>query len=383
VLSLHVDTGRGWRGGQSQVFNTVLGLREAGHRALLVAPPGGELFRRMLEGHDVLPLTPRSDVDLGAAWTLSRVLKQLRPDVVHAHDPHAISMAATAASIVGGERPVLVASRRGEFRIARNSFSRWKYSQVDCYIATCGAVRERLVVDGIPRERIAVVHDGVDVERIARLQPANVHAEFYLPARSPIVGNVAALAPHKGHHHLIEAAALVLRDVPDARFVIIGDGELRAALERQVQERHLTRHIVLAGFRADVLELTRGFDVFATSPIHEGMCLALVDAMAAGKPAVATRAGGIPEVMVDGETGFLVDVRDAATLAARIVALLRDEELRSRMGAAAQERAASAFSVKGMVQGVAGVYEEALRRGNSRSRREIRAPTDVQRVTPR
>ena len=114
-----------------------------------VAHPGGELFRRMRQGHDLLPLAPKSDVDLAAAWNLSRLLKRLEPDVVHAHDPHAVSMAATALSIIGKGRPGLVASRRAEFRIAMNSLSRWKYAQVDCFIATCDAVRSRLVADGI------------------------------------------------------------------------------------------------------------------------------------------------------------------------------------------------------------------------------------------
>jgi glycosyltransferase involved in cell wall biosynthesis len=356
VFSLHIDTGRGWRGGQSQVLNTVTGLRALGHRAVLVAHPRGELFRRMRQGHDLLPLTPKSDIDISAAWSLSRLLKQLRPDVVHAHDPHAVSMAATALSIVGRGTAVLVASRRSEFKIARNSFSRWKYSQVERFIASCDAIARRLEADGIARHRISIVYDGVDVDRIARMTPGNVHAAFYLPTHAPVVGNVAALAAHKGHQTLIDAAARVVREVPDARFVIVGDGDLRETLHRQIRDRHLERHVVLAGFRSDVLELMRGFDVFATSPIHEGMCLALVDAMAAGKAAVCTRAGGIPEVMVDGETGFLVEPRDDEALAGRIVLLLENELLRRQMGDAAQAQARAQFTIETMVAGTAAVY---------------------------
>lgn len=362
MFSMHVDSGRSWRGGQSQVLNTIVGLRAEGHRALLVAHPQGELFRRMQQGHDLLPLAPKSDVDLSAAWTLSRLLKQLRPDVVHAHDPHAVSMAATAASIVGPPAPALLAARRGEFRMAHNSFSRWKYSRVDCFIASCEAVRDRLAGDGIGRDRVAVVYDGVDVERIAAVEPANVHAEFYLPTHAPVVGTVAALAAHKGPQYVIEAAARVLRDVPDARFVIVGDGELRGALERQIRDGRLERHVFLAGFRTDVIELMRGFDIFATAPVHEGMCLALVDAMAAGRPAVATRAGGIPEVMADGETGFLVAPRDAGALAERLVRLLQDEALRRAMGAAALARARERFTVERMVRDTAAVYAATVRR---------------------
>jgi glycosyltransferase involved in cell wall biosynthesis len=270
-------------------------------------------------------------------------------------------MAATALSITSPTpKPPLVASRRIEFRIAQNSFSRWKYSQIDCFVANSGAIRDRLVGDGIPRTKITIVNEGVDVERIVRMPAGNVHAPFYLPTHSPVVGNVAALVPHKGQQHLIDAAALVVRDVPDARFVIVGDGELREALERHIKEKHLERHVFLAGFRADALELTKGFDLFAMSSVSEGMCTALVDAMAASKAAVATTAGGIPEVMVDGETGFLVPPRDHHAMAEKLVLLLKDEGLRARMGEAALRRARERFTVERMVEGTAAVYARLL-----------------------
>jgi glycosyltransferase involved in cell wall biosynthesis len=208
----------------------------------------------------------------------------------------------------------------------------------------------------------------VDVDRIARLEPASVHAAFYLPVGSPVVGNVGALAAHKGHRHLVDAAVLVRRELPDARFVIVGDGDQRTSLERHIRDAGLERHVFLAGFRADVLEMIGGFDLFAAAPLHEGMCLPLVDAMAAGKAAVATRAGGIPEVMVDGTTGFLVEPRDHRAMAERIVQLLRDERLRARLGAAAQARAREHFSIIRMVEGTAAVYDAvSTMRNRSRS----------------
>jgi len=343
---------------------TVTGLRAIGHRAALVAHPNGELYRRMSEGLDLIPLAPRNEIDLAAAWRLSRVIKQLRPEILHAHDPHAVAMAATALSIASPTpRPLLVASRRVEFRLAQNSFSRWKYGQVDCFIANSGPIRDRLVADGISPAKTTIVHEGVDVDRIARMPAANVHAEFFLPTHAPIVGNVAALVPHKGQQHLIDAATLVVRDVPDARFVIVGDGELRTSLEQQIHRRHLERHIMLAGFRVDALELTKGFDLFAMSSVSEGMCTALVDAMAASKAAVATSAGGIPDVLVDGETGFLVPPRDHQALAQRIVQLLRDEPLRRSMGTAGFNRARQKFTVERMVEGTAAVYARLVTAG--------------------
>jgi glycosyltransferase involved in cell wall biosynthesis len=361
MFSLHIDTARGWRGGQGQVKHTVLGLRQRGDRAVLVAHPEGELFKRMSEGLDLVPLAPRNEVDLAAAWRLSRVLKQYAPDVIQAHDPHAAAMAAMALSITSPTpKPPLIATRRVDFHIAHNSFSRWKYGQVDRFIAITNAIADMLVADGIPRSKISLVNEGVDVERIVGLPVADVHAECFLPVGSPVVGNVAALVPHKGQHYLIEAAAMVVRQVPDVRFVILGEGELRETLEREIKHKHLERHVFLAGFRGNPLELTKSFDVFVMSSLTEGLCTALVDAMAASRPTVATTAGGIPEVVVDGETGFLVPPKDAKALADRIVQLLKDPVLRERMGQAGLARARACFTVERMVEETNAVYEREV-----------------------
>jgi L-malate glycosyltransferase len=366
MFSLHVDTTQTWRGGQSQVRYTVLGLRALGHRAALVADPSGALFQRMSEGLDLVPLSTRGEIDLAAAWRLSRVLKQLRPEILHAHDPSGVAMAATALSIASPRpRPALVASRRIEFPIARNSFSTWKYSQVDRFLAISRAVRDRLIADRIPSSKIEIVHEGVDVERLVSLPHGNLHAALFLPTHSPIVATIGALVAQKDHHTLVEAAAIVVKQVSDVRFVILGEGDLRPHLEKQIKHLHLERHVFLAGFRADVLELLKDVDVFALSSTHEGMCTSLLDAMAAEKPAVATAVGGVPEVVDDVETGFLVPPREPEALAARIVQLLKDPALRRRMGRAGLERVRRLFTVERMVQETAAAYQtlvEPLRR---------------------
>jgi L-malate glycosyltransferase len=358
MFSLHIDTARTWRGGQNQVLATVMGLRSLGHRTMLIAHSAGELRQRAAEGLDLIPLTPRMEMDLGAAWRLSRVLKQLKPDIVHAHDPHAVAMAALALSMSTQlAKPPLVAARRVDFHLKGNSLSRWKYRQVDCFICASDAIRTMLVADGVSPARAVTVHEGIDVDRVRAAPPAKLHEELWLPHHAPIVGNVAALVPHKGQRHFIEAARLVLPHVPDARFVIAGEGELRPSLEKQIKDHHLEKHVVLAGFRADVLSVHKAFDIFVMSSVTEGLGTSLLDAMAAGKPIVATRAGGIPEVVVDGETGFIVEPRDHAAMAEAIVRLLKDEALRNRMGAAGRARVESRFSSERMVQETLRVYK--------------------------
>lgn len=358
MFSLHIDTARTWRGGQNQVLTTVLGLRSLGHRTLLVAHSNGELRRRAEEGLDLVSLAPKTEMDLSAAWRLSRVLKQLTPDIVHAHDPHGVAMAGLALSMSTRlAKPPLVAARRVDFHLRGSSLSRWKYRQVDCFICASEAIRQMLIGDGVPPARTVTVHEGIDLEHVDAATPASLHEELWLPHHAPIVGNVAALVPHKGQRHLIEAARLVLPQVPDVRFVIAGEGELRPALERQIKEHHLEKHVLLAGFRPDVLSLHKAFDIFVMSSITEGLGTSLLDAMAAGKPVVATRAGGIPEVVVDGETGFLVPPRDHGAMATAIVKLLKDDGLRRRMGAAGRTRACTMFSAERMVKETLRVYE--------------------------
>jgi glycosyltransferase involved in cell wall biosynthesis len=357
IFSIHIDTARSWRGGQNQVLVTVMGMRAMGHRTMLVAHPGGELRQRAKEGLDLIPLAPKTEMDLSAAWRLSRVIKRLKPDVIHAHDPHGVAMAGLALSMSTQlAKPPLIASRRVDFHLRGGRMSRWKYRQVDFFICASEAIRLMLVADGVPDTRTCTVHEGIDIERVDSAPPAKLHEELWLPHHAPLVGNVAALTPHKGQRHLVEAAALVVRQVPDARFIIAGEGELRESLTRQIKEHHLEKHVMLTGFRPDVLSLHKAFDVFVMSSITEGLGTSLLDAMAAGKPTVASATGGIPEVVLDGVTGILVPPRDHAAMAAAIAKLLNDAALRERMGAAGRARAVERFSADRMLKETLSVY---------------------------
>ena len=213
-----------------------------------------------------------------------------------------------------------------------------------------------LVADGVPVVRAVTIHEGIDIGHVEAAPAADLHAELWLPHHAPVVGNVAALVPHKGQRHLIEAAAIVVKRVPDARFVIAGEGELRESLERQIKDRHLEKHVFLIGFRPDVLSVHKAFDIFVMSSVTEGLGTSLLDAMACGKPIVATTAGGMPEVVKDGKTGILVPPRDHEAMAQAIIRLLTDEEAQHSMGAAGQARARVYFSAERMVQDTYDVY---------------------------
>jgi glycosyltransferase involved in cell wall biosynthesis len=362
MFSLHVDTARTWRGGQAQVFMTVLGLRERGHRAILVAHPDGVLRQRASEGHDLIPLAPSSELDFASSWKLSRVIRQFKPDVVHAHDSHAVAMSVAALSMItSGQVPPLLMSRRVDFHIRKNALSKWKYNRVDVFICASDAIKKMLISDGVPDEKAVVVHDGVDVAKLDAVPAESIHQAFWLPHHAPVVANVAALVPHKGQRHLVDAAAIVVRHVPDARFVIFGEGELREQLERQIRAENLEKHVLLAGFRADVLALCKTTDLFVMSSITEGLGSALLDAMACRKAVVGTTAGGIPEAVVHGATGLLVEPRDDRALADAIISMLNDAETRAQYGEAGRRRVEEQFSEERLVDGVLGAYASVVR----------------------
>ena len=330
---------------------------------MLVAHREGELFRRASEGPDLVPLAPVNEIDLATAWKLSKIIREWKPEIVHAHDPHAVSMASLAMSFSAPDpRPKTIASRRVDFHLQSHAFSQWKYRQVDGFIAASHAIKQILVSDGIPAGRIEVVHDGIDVEKIQHRPVIDVHAEYWLPHGVPVIVNVGALVGHKGQKYLIEAMPLVLREVPDAHLIIFGEGDLRAPLEKQIKQLALAKRVLLPGFREDVMSLMKSADLFVMASVTEGLGSAVLDAMAMGHAVVGTRAGGIPEAVVPDETGLLVEPADAKALAAAIVRLLKDAALRKQLGEAGRARVTEQFGVDRLVDGTLEAYKRIASR---------------------
>lgn len=354
---VHVDSARGWRGGQNQVLLSAQGMAAAGHDVVVACQQGGVLEERAREaGLAVEALSFWGDISPPAVLGLRRLARRLRPQVVHAHDPHAVSASLLAVRLA--PRPRLVASRRVDFHL-RGALSRWKYRSCQRVIAASRAIAQVLEADGVARQRVHVVYEGVPLRQP---QPGGREAleALGVPAGAPVVGNVAALTDHKDHGTLLEAMAIVRRSLPQARLVIVGDGELRSALEARARGLGLAETVIFAGFRGDLDRLIPAFTVFCLSSHLEGLGTSLLDAMAFGRPIVATAAGGIPEVVVDGVTGRLVSPRDPAALAAALIAVLGDEPHRDEMGRAGRRRFEEHFTAERMVRETLAVYQEVV-----------------------
>ena len=369
IRTLHINTDRTFRGGELQVLLLMQGLAARGHPAELIAQPDGELARRAeTAGLCVHRIRMRRAVDPVALLRIGSMLRKIRPDIVHMHSGRAHTLGVAASALTGRGRRIV--SRRVVSPVGRSWLSRFKYRHgVDRYIAISEAVKGELLKIDVPAERVAVVYSCIAP---ARLEPeanrsAELRREWGIPPGAPMVGTVGAMCAAKGFRHFVDAVPRVLANVPAARFVLVGDGELRDELERRIASLDLPAGVLtLTGWRDDVPELLPCFDLFVSSSVEEGLGTTVMQAMAVGTAVVVTDAGGLPEVVGSGKAGLVVPADDAAALAGGIVRALNDPDLRARMARAGRDRAVERFTPEGMIEGTLAVYREVLERHGTR-----------------
>jgi glycosyltransferase involved in cell wall biosynthesis len=361
LRTLHIDTEHTWRGGEQQVFYLTTGLASRGHEVTIACQPGCPLAERARDaGIEAVEVRMRGEADFVAVLALRRLIRRRHFDIVHMHTSHAHTLGCAAAFLA--RRGRCIVSRRVDFGVAANLFSGFKYRHgVHRYIAISHAVKGILVEGGVDPALVDVVHSGIDLSRFEDVPASDLRREFAIPEGCPIVGNVAAMADHKGQRFLLDAVPHVLEAEPATRFFILGEGELRGQLEAQVRDLGIGEAVTFAGFRQDVPQWLRLFDVFVMSSHLEGLCTSVLDALAMRKPVVASDAGGLPEIIHNEETGLLVPAKEPVPLAAAIVRLIRDRDLGARMAARGRELVEREFSAGSMVEGTVRVYDEVMR----------------------
>ena len=357
---LHLNTERTWRGGEQQNLWLAAGLRDLGFESEVVAQPGSPLAERARAlGLAVHEVRMRGEWDFLAGRRLRRLYRERKPDLVHMHTSHAHTLGCLAALGKGG--PLTAVSRRVDFSIYRNflRLSRFKYLHLgDRFIAISAAVRDVMIRDGIPADRIEVVWSGVDVERLEKAPRKDLREVLCLPPGTPLVGDVAAFGWHKAQEVLVAAVPRLLEQVPDAHVVLVGEGECRPRVEAAARALGPAgERVHFSGFRDDVPSVLPSLDLFVMSSVMEGLCTSALDAQAVGVPVVASAVGGLVEAVADGESGLLVPPRDPRALADAMARLLLDGDLSASFGEAGRARVRERFSVKAMVEGTGRVYE--------------------------
>lgn len=355
-----VDPELGFGGGESQVLGLSVELIRMGHRAELLCDPRGELWRRARTvGILCHPLTVRNSLDLRAGIALRRLLRDQRFDLVHFHTARAHALAPYAQRMAGA----LIVTRRMDYRPNRY-VAPWLYGRaVDKAAAISRAVAQSLIAAGVPERNIEVVPSGVDCERFA---PPNADARsaaraaIGLSPEEVAIGAVGSLQPRKGHRYLIEALAILARRGLRPRCLIAGDGPLRAALNQQAAAAGLSEQVSLLGSLADPRTLFWALDIYVQPSLKEGLGVALMEAMACGLAVIASRAGGMAELIEDEVSGRLFPAADPAALSHALEELTLSQASRERTGQAARARIAEHFSMAAMARRTLALYLAAL-----------------------
>lgn len=302
--------------------------------------------------------------DPGTLWQLMRLMRCCKIDVVHTHlwcRSNVYGRAAAALARV----PVIVATEQGRITVRPPKRLLADYILgpfTDGFIAVSRAVKEHMVQQqGVPAHKIRVIYNGIDPNQFQVCESQTVvRRSLGLPVGVPLIGCVARLEPVKGHSYLIDAMAEIRAHLPQAILLIVGTGTAQVTLREKVRKQGLSGAVLFLGERQDIPTLLRAMDLFVLPSLDEGLGIALLEAMAMGLPVVATNVGGIPEVVDNGRTGILVPPQDSEALAQAVIALLRDEKRRQRMGMLGKERALSQFTAQRSAAQLETLYRSLL-----------------------
>ncbi len=354
---MHLETGRHLYGGALQVFYLLRGLHAQGVENVLVCSRGSDIGRAAADYAEVIEIPMAGDIDPRFGLGLGQAIKATRPDILHVHSRRGADWWGGLLARRFGV-PALVTRRvdNPESRVVAS----FKYGLYDRVASISQGICQVLRQAGVADEKLTLIHSAVDLERYR--QPADrawFAAEFGLAPQEKTVGVFAQMIPRKGHRTLLQAAAKILAAAPATRFIFFGKGPLRQELETFCREIGVEKQVLFAGFRDDLHRVFPNLDVLAHPAQMEGLGVSLLQAAAAGVPIVAGRAGGIPEVVADGDNGYLLDPFDVEGFAERISRLLTDPELAQVLGEGGK-RKSEAFSIAAMVTGYEKLYAEMI-----------------------
>jgi glycosyltransferase involved in cell wall biosynthesis len=318
-------------------------------------------------GRSINPLS-----DVVAFWKLYRLIKKGRYHIVHTHSSKAGVLGRIAAWLAG--TPIIVHTLHS---LVFHDYQPWLINRAwwmakkicapvtDFFISVSDIISEKAIAAGIaPREKFRTIYSGMELDWFlsAKFDATAVRREFGIRPEAPVVGKIARLFPLKGHDQLMDAAPEIVRRVPNVRFFLIGDGMLLEHLQRRAVEYGILENFVFAGLidRKRIPELISAMDVVVHTSLREGLARVLPQALAMGKPCVSFDIDGAPEVVIDGQTGYLVKAFDSATLADRVAALLEDGDLKIRFGENGRRRVDPNFRVEKMVGDISDVYQTLL-----------------------
>lgn len=338
----------------------------------VACPPNSQLWETLYQMNvKVIPIPLVGEIspakDYAAISSLIKHLHSTRTMILHAHSSKGALVGRVAAAIA--RTPVVVFTAHNS--IFYEEWPEWKkklFASVERFlsrftdriITVSEALKQELIErEGLQSKQLTTIYNGIDVERFSnKIDLMAVRKSMNIPELGPIIGTIARLAPQKGVSYFLKAASL-LKEY-QVNFLVVGDGPLKEELQQEAIELGLQNRVTFAGHREDIPDILATLDVFVLPSVTEGLPLTILEAMAAGKPVVATKVGGIPEAIVQRKTGIIVPPKDPEALAVALAGLLGERERMVRMGIAGQKLVKEKFTIETMVERTVNLYSQLL-----------------------
>ncbi len=360
---LQITDAMGWSGGTQQVLFLCKGLKDKGHDVLLACCRDSEIEKIAIEkGISLVNCPMRQDYDIFTILSLKNIIKKYKIEIVHSQHPKAHALGLSASFIA--KVPVFIFTRRVIFNLRKNIFSQIKYNskRINKIIAVSEGVKKVLVEYGILSSRIEVIHSGTDLQKFnSKINSQKIRDEFNILNDAPLVGLIGNFSYYKGHTFFLEAIPLVLKKIPQAKFILAGRDTDGRELSNLVDKLGIGHNTILAGFRRDIPQVLAATDLTVNASLQEGFAGTIRESLAMEKPVVVTNVGGNSEMVIDKENGLLVPPADSQSLAEGIINLLADRQKAIEMGKKGRRLVEEKFSVENMVDKTEKLYESLLK----------------------
>jgi L-malate glycosyltransferase len=361
IRVLHVDTEKGWRSGQQQVGYLLQHMHSMGYQTALVCHPKST-FRNYAKVHKIphFSVEMNGEFDIIAGFHLALLAAKYHYNILHLHSGHALAVGLWAKLF--NRKLKLVATRRVDYHLHHSKFRRFKYDNpfLNKIVCISERIRNILLEDNIPYSKLVIIRSGVDLHKFDNISSnTTIREQLGIALDQTIVGTVAALVGRKDYPNLIKAAKIVTEQRNNVTFLAVGDGQQKRILEVMSQSLGLKNKFIFAGFREDIGNFLKTFDIFVSASHIEGLGTSILDAQAVGLPVIATKTGGILEAVFHEQNGLLVPPNSAADMAAAIIRLYDDPDLRNRL-AEKGKQTVQEFSIEKTVEKNLKLYDELL-----------------------
>lgn len=358
---LHIETEKYWRGGQQQVLYLHEALYKQNFTSVLVCNSKSELQKKTLKKNlPVLEQRMLGEWDIIAAREISRLCKRLKIDIIHAHSAHALSIGIFTKLFY--PKAKLVGVRRVDFSVGKNFLSKLKYNNawVNKIVCISDFIKAVLLNDGIDPEKLITIRSGVDINKHDNISIiADFRDQYGIGEQEIILGTVAAFAGHKDYPNLLNAFKLVKEKISITKLICVGDGPLLDQMKKLAGELRISKDVIFLGFRNDIGQLLKVFDIFILASKKEGLGTSIIDALSVGLPIVAAKSGGIPELIEHNKNGILVEPQNYEQLAAALIELMNNKEKQELLRILAK-KSAQRFSIENTIEQNIELYKNLL-----------------------